>query len=84
MGLRHDGLVGLTESLGFGAAVNRLQEVGVWNINPATPGLVIAALLAIGVTLLTAPPSDEIVELFDEVASPDWQDSIPSEAAAAA
>ena len=82
MGLRHDGLVGLTESLGFGATVNRLQEVGVWNVNPATPGFVIATLLAIGVTLLTAPPSDEIVELFDEVTSPNWQDRIPSEAAA--
>ena len=83
MGLRHDGLVGMTESLGFGAAVNRLQEVGVWNLNPATPGFVIAMLLAIGVTLLTAPPSDDVTELFDEVNSPDWQDRLPGETAEA-
>ena len=83
MGLRHDGLVGLTESLGFGAAVNRLQEVGVWNLNPATPGFVIAMLLAIGVTLLTAPPPDDVTELFDEVNSPDWQDRVPGETAEA-
>ena len=42
----------------------------------------IAMLLAIGVTLLTAPPSDDIVELFDEVASPDWQEMSPGEAVA--
>ena len=83
MGLRHDGLVGMTESLGFGAAVNRLQEVGVWNVNPATPGFVIAMLLAIGVTLITAPPSDEIVVRFDEVNSPDWKDRAPGEASVA-
>ena len=83
MGLRHDGLVGLTESLGFGAAVHRFQEVGVWNVNPALPGFVIATLLAIGITLLTAPPPDDIVKQFDEVNSPDWQDRIPGEASAA-
>ena len=83
MGLRHDGLVGLTESLGFGAAAHRLQEVGVWNLNPATPGFVIAMLLAIAVTHLTAPPSDDIVDLFDEVNSEEWQDRVPTEAAAA-
>ena len=82
MGLRHDGLVGLTESLGFGATVNRLQEVGVWNVNPATPGFVIAMLLAIGVTLITAPPPDDIVEMFDEVTSPDWRDRAPGETSA--
>ncbi|MDE2688850.1 MAG: sodium/proline symporter [Chloroflexota bacterium] len=81
MGLRHDGLVGFTESLGFGATVNRLQEVGVWNLNPATPGFVLAMLLAIGVTLLTAPPSDEITDKFDEVNSPDWQDITPGKSA---
>ena len=83
MGLRHDGLVGITESLGFGAAVNRLQEVGVWNVNPATPGFIIAMLLAIGVTLITAPPPDDIVEMFDEVTSPEWRDRAPGETSAA-
>ena len=72
MSLGHQGLLNLAESLGFGNFVTNLQEVGVWEINPAIPGAIAATGLSIMVTLLTSPPSDEITQLFDEVNSPDW------------
>ena len=40
---------------------------GVWDIQPATPAFVISITLAIGVTLLTPPPAQSVVELFDRV-----------------
>jgi sodium/proline symporter len=72
MDLGNQGLLNLTESLGFAATVRSLQEIGVWEINPAVPGVVAATLLAIAVTLATSRPSEEITQLFDEVTSPDW------------
>ncbi len=39
----------------------------VWDIQPATPGFIIASLLAFAVTRLTPPPSPEVVQIFDEV-----------------
>lgn len=36
------------------------------------PGFAAATVLAIAVTLATAPPSEEITRPFDEVNSPDW------------
>ena len=74
MDLGNQGLLNLTESLGFAAAVGSLQETGVWEINPAVPGTAVATALAIAVTLATSPPSEEITQLFDAVNSPDWVD----------
>ena len=62
--------------MGFEATFASLQDVGVWDVNPATPGFVAATLLAVVVTLLTSPPSREEVELFDRVNAP----AIPSAA----
>ncbi len=42
---------------------------GLWDIQPATPGLLIATLVAIVVSLLTRKPSREVVALFDKVNS---------------
>ena len=72
MDLGNEGLVNLTELLGFAATIARLQEIGIWEINPAVPGVVAATVLAVGATLVTLPPSDEITIVFDEVTSPDW------------
>ena len=40
---------------------------GMWDIQPATPAFVISMASAIGATLLTAPPGQPAVELFDRV-----------------
>lgn len=40
---------------------------GVWDIQPATPGFIIATVAAFTVTWLTPPPADEVTELFDQV-----------------
>ena len=74
MDLGNQGLLNLTESLGFAATVRSLQEIGVWEVNPAIPGVAAATTLAVVVTLATSPPSEEITQLFDEVNSPDWAD----------
>ena len=36
-------------------------------MQPATPGFIIATVVAVAVTLATPPPSPEVVELFDRV-----------------
>ena len=74
MDLGNQGLLNLTESLGFGAAVRSFQEIGIWDINPAVPGIAAATALAMAATLATSPPSEEITRLFDEVNSLDWVD----------
>ncbi|MCY4371619.1 MAG: hypothetical protein OXF41_19900 [bacterium] len=74
MDLGNQELLNLTESLGFAGAVASLQEIGVWEVNPAVPGAVAATVLAVAATLLTSPPSEEITQLFDEVNSPNWVD----------
>ena len=43
---------------------------GMWNIQPATPGFLVATPAAILVTLLTPAPSRPVVELFDRVNGP--------------
>ncbi len=43
---------------------------GLWDIEPATPGFIIAMPLAAVVTLLTPKPSEEVVGLFDQVNPP--------------
>ena len=42
---------------------------GIWDIQPATPGFLVALLVAIGVSRLTPEPSREVLELFDSVNS---------------
>ena len=72
MGLGTQGVWDLTEALGFGATVESLERVGVWTMNPAVPGFTAACVFAVIVTLLTAPPSQEVTDLFDHVNGPDW------------
>ena len=43
---------------------------GLWSIQPATPGFLIATPAAVLVTLLTPPPDREMVDLFDRVNGP--------------
>ena len=40
---------------------------GIWEVQPATPGCLIAVSVAFVVTLVSPGPSQEIVELFDQV-----------------
>ena len=42
---------------------------GIWDIQPATPGFLVALLVAIVVSSLTPEPSREVLELFDSVNS---------------
>ena len=42
---------------------------GIMDIQPATPGIVMAIPIAVVVTLLTAAPSEKITEVFDDVAT---------------
>ena len=65
----NQGILNLTEALGFATTLKGLQEIGVWNINPAVPGVVAALILAVVVTLITSPPSRDITRVFDEVNS---------------
>ena len=46
---------------------------------PATPGFIAATAAAIAVTIITPPPSQEAVELFDQVNPPGefWPRSAP-------
>ncbi len=71
MDLGNQGILGLAESLGFQSALTSLQEVGVWQINPAVPGMVIGGALSIIVTLATRPPSQEVQDLFEQVVGVD-------------
>ena len=43
---------------------------GLWDILPATPGFIIATPVAVAVTYLTAPPSREVLAVFDQVNPP--------------
>jgi sodium/proline symporter len=40
---------------------------GMWDMQPATPGFIVAAVVAVVVTLATPPPSRAVVDLFDKV-----------------
>ena len=48
----------------------KAQPSGVWSIQPATPGFLIATPAAVLVTLLTPPPNREMTDLFDRVNGP--------------
>ncbi len=51
-------------------AVMQADAGGIWTMQPATPGFLIATPAAVLVTLLTPPPSGEVSELFDRVSGP--------------
>ena len=46
----------------------------MWDIEPATPGFLIAAAVAVVGSHLTPEPSSEVVSLFDSVNSKDGRD----------
>ncbi|MYB40615.1 MAG: hypothetical protein F4X76_00170, partial [Chloroflexi bacterium] len=50
--------------------VMKADAGGLWTIQPATPGFLIATPAAVLVTLLTPAPGGEIAELFDQVNGP--------------
>jgi hypothetical protein len=56
-----------------------MEEVGIWQLNPATPGFVAAALFAVVVTLLTPAPNRDVEELFDQVNGADWVEPAANE-----
>ena len=51
---------------------------GIWDIQPASPGFLIAMLVAAVVCVLTPQPSREVVELFDRVNSDRGASRAPS------
>ena len=81
MGLGYDRAETVTDLLGFQETVRLMEEVGVWQMNPATPGFAAASIIAIATTLLTSPPTREIQETFDQVNSPTWTDSTTAQQA---
>lgn len=64
---------GALASIIVGTAVSSLWiplSGGTWGMldaEPATPGFIAATLAAVAATLITPPPSQEVVELFDRV-----------------
>ena len=83
MGLGYEGAANLAELLGLEATIALMSEVGVWQMNPATPGFAGATIFAVVVTLLTSQPSNSMVELFDRVTGPDWREEAATTASAA-
>ena len=74
MGLGYGAAETLTDLLGFSATIELMEDVGLWQINPAGPGVIAATLFAVVVTLLTAPPPREVEEMFDHVNGPTWSE----------
>ena len=74
MGLEYKVAANLAELLGLKATIALMSDVGVWQMNPATPGFAGATIFAVAVTLLTSQPSSSMVELFDRVNGPDWRE----------
>ena len=70
MGLGYQRAETVTDLLGFHETVKLLGEVGLWQINPGVPGFVAATIAAVAIALLTQPPNEEVVQLFDEVNGP--------------
>ena len=71
-GLGYEKYSTVADLLGFEATVDQMEALGVWQINPGVPGFVAAVICAVAVTLLTAPPPEEVTELYDRVNGPDW------------
>ena len=70
MGLGYQRAQTLTDLLGFHETVKSLEEVGLWQVNPGVPGFAAATIAAVATALLTRPPNQEVVELFDQVNGP--------------
>lgn len=72
---RRFNLWGATASIVMGTVVASIWAFldggasGIWDIQPATQGFLIATSVAVAVSLLTPKPSKEIVDLFDKVNS---------------
>ena len=73
-GLGYEQYSTLADLLGFHATIEQMEALGVWSVNPGVPGFVAAVVAAYIVTRLTAPPPPEIVDLFDYVNGPDWDE----------
>ena len=71
-GLGYEKYSTVADLLGFEATVDQMEALGVWQINPGVPGFVAAVICSVAVTLLTAPPPEEITDLYDRVNGPDW------------
>ena len=82
MGLGYQQAETLTDLLGFEESVRLLEQVGIWQINPGVPGFVAAWIIAVGVTLLTPEPTEEVTELFDHVTGPGWKEPTAQQLAA--
>ena len=82
MGLGYQQAETLTDLLGFEESVRLLEQVGIWQINPGVPGFVAAWIIAVGVTLLTPEPTEEVTELFDHVTGPSWKEPTAQQLAA--
>ena len=70
MGLGYEGAQELADLLSFSATAHYFNEVGIWNVNPATPGFIAATMFAVIVTLLTPAPGREVEDMFDRVNGP--------------
>lgn len=73
-GLGYEKYSTVADLLGFEAAVEQMEALGFWQVNPGVPGFVAALIAAFVVTHLTAPPSTAIVELFDYVNGSEWNE----------
>ena len=73
-GLGYERYSTLADLLGFHATIEQMESLGVWQINPGVPGFVAAIIAAYVVTRLTAAPAAEIVEMFDHVNGPEWEE----------
>ena len=72
MGLGYERAETLTDLLGFEETIKLWGEVGIWQLNPATPGFIAATIIAVATTLLTPAPTSEIEETFNRVTGPSW------------
>ncbi|MDE2842705.1 MAG: sodium/proline symporter [Chloroflexota bacterium] len=73
-GLGYERYSTVADLLGFHATVEHMEALGVWNINPGVPGFVASIVAAYIVTRLTAPPPVEVVDTFDQVNGPGWNE----------
>ena len=73
-GLGYEKYSTVADLLGFEATIDQMEALGFWNINPGVPGFVAAIVVAYAVTRLTAPPPAEIVQLYDYVNGPEWEE----------
>ena len=73
-GLGYERYSTLADLLGFEATIDQMEALGVWNINPGVPGFAAAIVAAFLAARLTAPPPVEIMNLFDYVNGPEWDE----------